>query len=94
MTTILELNLDYLGQPLHVIKMGELKPDESREADLDAAQQVERVANMVEHYQTVAFIHHSYAEDIAAIIPVALAKELIREGRIEWPLYTSRTVRK
>ena len=28
----------------------------------------------------------------AAVIPAALAEELIKEGRLKWPLYTSMTV--
>ena len=61
-----------------------------------AREQVERVAALVEQYGTAAYIYAgerwSAPRPAAAVIPVALAEELIKEGRIGWPLYTSRTV--
>ena len=61
---------------------------------LTARQQVERVAGLVQQHGTVAFIHEdsSWGERVAAIIPAVLAEELIKEGRIKRPLYTSMTV--
>jgi len=91
-TTILQLRLDYLDTPQRMIEVG---PEGRGEFDATARDQVERVARMVRDYDTGAFIQESesYAgERIACIIPVALADELIREGRLRWPLYTSMTV--
>ena len=61
---------------------------------LTARLRVERVVGLVQQHSTVAFIHEdsSWGERVAAIIPAALAEELIKEGRLKWPLYTSMTV--
>jgi len=70
--------------------IGDLEHDDF----LTARLRVERVVGLVQQHSTVAFIHEdsSWGERMAAVIPAALAEELIKEGRIGWPLYTSRTV--
>ncbi len=70
---------------------------------LTPRQVVERVTAAVQEHKCGAFIYDElyplpyYGPDrvgsaVAAVIPVSLASELIKEGRLKWPLYTSMTV--
>jgi hypothetical protein len=92
-TTILYLRLDDLDVEQRMIEVG---PEGRGEFMATARDQVERVARMVRDYEVAAFIHEEdgyfTADRIACIIPVALADELLKEGRLKWPLYTSMTV--
>lgn len=91
MTTHLHLSLDLLNRPdvLYIY------PEGQTPITATAGDQVRRVSNLVTAHRTAAFIFEGgYAETdaLAAVIPADIARELIEEGRLKWPLYTSQTV--
>ena len=93
MTTTLNLTLAYLDRdsPMIVVDYG---AGTTRSIAGTARQQVERVTTMVREYSTMAYVYDEsdWDEPVAAVIPAGLAAELVKEGRIKWPLYTSMTV--
>jgi hypothetical protein len=96
MTTIAELTLSHLedGYPLGRF----IYPQTGEAKDATPRMEAERVVALVQNYGAAAFIYEDDAscglpaKAAAAIIPAGLAQELIAEGRLPWPLYTSRTV--